>query len=506
MTVSAENQQQQEITKEDVEAKKKLCTKELATRELETRPPPASAGAITVSSRGVSLSNIDDMFRFSQAIWQSGLVPQGYKNEQAVLVAIEMGMEFGMAPMAAIRGIAVINGMPALWGGALLGVVQSSGKLDWIEEKIIGEGDDRVAVCRSKRLDSDRVVETRFSVEDAKVARLWKGMGKQKPEKSPWFLFPERMLGFRARGFNLNDNFSDVLSGCITAEEAMDIHEDRQSFDPEKAAGSKADALADELAPRIDPNRRAEVVAEQDGDVTVNLPPLNAGESFKIHNKSEGTVVVNGPTQEIVERGETITIAPAQVECRVCAGGGKTYSPNSGKLIGECWECEGTGQVDPNETRTEREARYALEDKDVAERDEEFDPATPQEREMIDEVYAKKAAASSDPTTVGNTDKTPDGTSEKTSTSSADDAVAAADEASGIEPNVITDGEDESAGIRYKKLLVRFANNSDITIEEAEPLVQEWLNSLSYSRGDLLDDLRWVNVWAAAKKIKPVEA
>lgn len=472
------DQTQQQPTTQSIQEKKQLVTK-----ELQTRPAPPKPGVIEVLDRGLNLRNIDEMFRFAQAVWQSGTAPDSYKNEQAVLVAMVMGKEYGLPAMASIRGIAVIGGRPAMWGNLLLGVVQSSGKMDWIEEEIIGEGDERIAVCRTKRLDSERVVETRFSVNDAKVARLWLGMNKTKPERSPWFLSPERMLQFRARGFNLNDNFADVLSGCITAEEAMDIHEDRMGFDPDKAAGSKADELADELARPVDPNRRAEVVSEQ------------AAAPVTITNLSGETLIEPA-------RGETITLAPAHIDCGICGGSGKVYTPNTGKLIGECWECNGSGQVDPNETRTERELRAAEEEKDVQERDAKLvvgiDPGAGDESVAVVVDTLTGEVVSSDPT--ADAISTP----EKSSTSSDDDdAIAAADEASGVEPNTIEVGEDGVVGIRYEKLCVRFATNQNVTMQEAGALVQKWLDSLSYSRDDLADDLRWVNVWAAARKIKP---
>jgi hypothetical protein len=72
-----------------------------------------------------------------------------------------------------------------------------------------------VAFCRAKRRGQDAVVESRFSVDDAKRAHLWGKAG-------PWTQYPSRMLQLRARGFCLRDAFPDVLKGLITVEEAKD--------------------------------------------------------------------------------------------------------------------------------------------------------------------------------------------------------------------------------------------------------------------------------------------
>ena len=57
-------------------------------------------------------------------------------------------------------------------------------------------------------------MRSEFSVQDAKRAGLW-GKMSASGKPTPWVLYPDRMLLFRARGFNLRDNFGDVLKGSI---------------------------------------------------------------------------------------------------------------------------------------------------------------------------------------------------------------------------------------------------------------------------------------------------
>jgi hypothetical protein len=78
------------------------------------------------------------------------------------------------------------------------------------------DGDDFGFSVASLRDGDDMPKFTRFTIADAKQARLW---GKD----GPWQTYPKRMLMWRARGFNLRDNFGDVLKGLHTTEEARDM-------------------------------------------------------------------------------------------------------------------------------------------------------------------------------------------------------------------------------------------------------------------------------------------
>jgi hypothetical protein len=165
---------------------------------------------------GLTPKTFEEALLFAKMIAGSDLAPKDYKEKPAnVLVAIQMGAELGLAPMAALQNIAVINGRPSVWGDAALGIVMSHPAYEWHKEKIEGTGDDRVAVCTIKRRDHDEYT-VQFSVTDAKRAGLWTKDG-------PWKTYPERMLQMRARGFALRDKFPDALRGLGIAEEVQDI-------------------------------------------------------------------------------------------------------------------------------------------------------------------------------------------------------------------------------------------------------------------------------------------
>jgi hypothetical protein len=209
---------------------------------------PAAAPALW---RGVQIHDLDTALRISKIIAASGLLPRSfYENNNdpvaCCFVAIQLGGEIGMSPMCAVQNIAVINGRPALYGPAQLAVVEASGKLAAIEERIEGEGDDRVAVCTVQRVG--RPPKTvRFGVRDAQRAGLWDKRGRN-GAPGPWQQYPERMLQARARSFALRDVFPDVLLGLgVSAEEIADgldpttpVEPPPETPEPKKAEPQKA--------------------------------------------------------------------------------------------------------------------------------------------------------------------------------------------------------------------------------------------------------------------------
>lgn len=175
---------------------------------------------LPMGEQGVQLNSLENLFRFAQCVVSSGYVPKDTKA-QGVVIAIQMGLEVGLKPMQAIQNIAVINGRPSIWGDAAKALVEASGLCVEFKEYFEGEPykDDFKAVCVLKRKGRADAIVSEFSVADAKRAGLW----ADKPNQTPWYKYPKRMLQMRARGFGLRDAFPDVLKGLSIAEESQDI-------------------------------------------------------------------------------------------------------------------------------------------------------------------------------------------------------------------------------------------------------------------------------------------
>ena len=175
---------------------------------------------------GLLPQSFEALYRMANIMSESGLMPKGMESPEAVFVAVQMGMEVGMSPMQAVQNIAPINGRPSIYGDSVLGLVRSSGLLEYITETIEGEGDQMLARVIAKRKNEPEPIERVFTVRDAKTAGLW---GKQ----GPWSQYPKRMLQMRARSWALRDGFGDVIKGLQIAghsEPAIDLKPDGDQY------------------------------------------------------------------------------------------------------------------------------------------------------------------------------------------------------------------------------------------------------------------------------------
>lgn len=212
-----------------------------------------------MGSTGIDIQTFVDLWQFATVISTSGMAPKGITTKEAITVAIQMGLEVGLPPMAALQNIAVINGRPSIWGDAQLGIVRQTGQLERYEEAETNNASDLIfrELCLTDDPEQKKVLRlqlakaqaghnkttedfgvtvfvqrknyepifNRFTVADSKVARLW---GKE----GPWTNYPARMLKFRARSFALRDQFGDALKGLLSAEEAQDLPPLAQTVTP----------------------------------------------------------------------------------------------------------------------------------------------------------------------------------------------------------------------------------------------------------------------------------
>jgi hypothetical protein len=172
---------------------------------------------ITMQNGALTPGNFEGLWRLSEIMAASGMMPKNIERPETVFVAVQMGLEVGLSPMQAVQNIAVVNGRPTIWGDAMLGLVRGSGLLTSISETTSGEGDSVTATCTVTRCNDPGETVGKFSVADAKRAGLWGKTG-------PWTQYPRRMLQMRARGYALRDKFPDVLKGLHAREEVEPEH------------------------------------------------------------------------------------------------------------------------------------------------------------------------------------------------------------------------------------------------------------------------------------------
>jgi ribosomal protein L12E/L44/L45/RPP1/RPP2 len=182
--------------------------------EVAPAAPPRTSMTLTSPMSGMLFQprSFGELLEFCKMVAASGMTPPDYVgNPGAVLVAIQMGAELGLGPMAALQNIAVINGRPSVWGDAGLAIVKTHPSFVSIKEDI---RDDGTTVTLARRGEPD--VTRSFTIADAREANLW-------DKKGTWQNYPKRMMQMRARWWAMRDQFPDALRGIHSAEESHDI-------------------------------------------------------------------------------------------------------------------------------------------------------------------------------------------------------------------------------------------------------------------------------------------
>jgi len=202
--------------------------------------------AVTIAAGKAPLALVpttfDEVMRFANMAVKSGRIGKGMDDGEALAHAqmiILQGLELHISPMQALNGITLINGNPCIKAQLGRALVRRAGHR--IEESMTGEGDDRTAHCKITRGDTGEVIETSFSVADAKQARLWSPEPKVerwnkfekkkelKDNDSAWYRFPTRMMKHRAFGHCAYDACAEVMLGMSFAEIMEDeAHEEHR--------------------------------------------------------------------------------------------------------------------------------------------------------------------------------------------------------------------------------------------------------------------------------------
>lgn len=180
----------------------------------ETKPQRAP---IAATSRGVSMSSMEEMYRFSVAMVNSNQF-KDLASPEVALMKLQAGLELGLTPVWSLTNIMVTNGRPSVWGDALLGIVLAQPTCEDVIETARGNfpDDSYTAVCEVRRKGRLPVIRE-FSVADAKKAGIF--------GKNVHGAYPKRMLQMRARSWACRDGFADALRGLGVVEEQETVRE-----------------------------------------------------------------------------------------------------------------------------------------------------------------------------------------------------------------------------------------------------------------------------------------
>lgn len=166
---------------------------------------------------------LDSQIRFAQLLSDADLLPKQFVGKPAnVLYAIEYGRTLGIAPVAAITGIHVIEGKPSASSGLIGALVRQAGHK--LRVKSDGGTTATAQIVRSD--DPEFTYEATWTLERAVQAGLCKLVdGKplardRNGKPTAWEKYPAAMLKARAITEVARDACEDVLFGLhYTPEE-----------------------------------------------------------------------------------------------------------------------------------------------------------------------------------------------------------------------------------------------------------------------------------------------
>src|SRR3954447_18885745 len=122
---------------------------------------------------------MEELKELAQLMAEAGWAPDSYRDSsgqyvgQRIEMAILHGISVGLGPIAAVQSIAVIEGMPTIWGDGGLALVERSGLLeDMVEEYDTHAEEGLTAICTMRRRRRPTPIVNRFSWAMAERAHL----------------------------------------------------------------------------------------------------------------------------------------------------------------------------------------------------------------------------------------------------------------------------------------------------------------------------------------------
>lgn len=157
-----------------------------------------------------TMSEVQSM---AEVLAKSTLMPDALKNKAPdVVVQILAGQELGLAPMASIRGVHIVQGKPILSADTMVGLVLASGLCEYFAQI---EASASSVTFETKRKGSPVPQRCTWTMEDAKRAAI--------NAKDNWRAHPRQMLSARARAELARSVYPDVLAGVYVPEEHVDV-------------------------------------------------------------------------------------------------------------------------------------------------------------------------------------------------------------------------------------------------------------------------------------------
>ena len=162
-------------------------------------------------SDAIVRSELGALVKVADALGDAGpMLPKHITTKGAALAVIMAGDELGIPPMAALRGLFLVNGKVGMDYSLMVGLLRRAGyRVVWKDKS-----DTR---CELLLTHPDGTTHTEvWDVDRAKKAKLWGNSG-------PWSTYPEAMLTARCVSSAARAFAGDGLAGCYSMDEVREI-------------------------------------------------------------------------------------------------------------------------------------------------------------------------------------------------------------------------------------------------------------------------------------------
>lgn len=253
------------------------------------------------NTSAISVRSLDDISRLSKIFIQSGMFKgdRGVSLEQQVYqagVKIIAGVEFGIQPFAAIRGINIINGNAEMSANLMAAKVKKHPKYDYRVKQWDTTGCVitfyEIPYPGAARDQWDELGDSSFNEEDAKAAGLL--------SNQTWRKFPRNMYFARAISNGVRIYTPDVFYGApvyvegeISGEFESKPEEAPETTPPPKP--SKAGAIEGEVVIGDEPTDPLQDKLDRISDLSQELghgPDWFVAVSEKIRNEGDADVIL----------------------------------------------------------------------------------------------------------------------------------------------------------------------------------------------------------------------
>lgn len=173
-----------------------------------------------------------DRLQHAQAVAQSSLIPDGYRNQPAnVLWAMDLADALGIPFPQVMQTMVVMRGRMTMSADIMAAVVRRAGHKLRVREQGMS-----VTAALIRQDDPDYEFSATWDEAKARQAGLW-------GQRGPWTQYPGQMLRSRAITEVCRQGASDALAGTVYSPEELELAESNHN-----AADAEAAAAADRHA------------------------------------------------------------------------------------------------------------------------------------------------------------------------------------------------------------------------------------------------------------------